>query len=111
MMKTRFFRQIVAPLALVASAAIAQGCFGPPYVEGAVGIEVGSGPPGVRTEVRIAAPGDGYYWVPGYYDWNGNDWYWVSGVWQRPPHDHARWVEPRYQHHRGHWQYYRGHWN
>jgi len=64
----------------------------------------------VRSEVRIAAPAPGYYWVPGYWDWNGNDWFWVSGVWQQPPHDGARWVRPRYNHRHGQWQYYRGHW-
>jgi hypothetical protein len=106
----RFFRAVVAPMVLITAATLAEGCLGPPFVEGAVGVDVGIGPPAFRSEVRIIAPGEGYYWVPGYWDWNERDWFWVSGAWQRPPRVGARWVAPQYRHRHGRWQYYRGYW-
>jgi len=52
------------------------------------------------------APGPGYVWVNGYYDWRGGNWFWVRGAWMRPPHPRAVWVAPGYRHNR----YYAGHW-
>jgi hypothetical protein len=97
---------------LVVSAALLAACFGPPYVSGGVGIEVGGPPPGLRADVTIAAPGPEFVWIPGFWDWSpaSADWVWVPGVWQRRPHARAVWVAPRYERHRGHWRYRRGHW-
>jgi hypothetical protein len=49
----------------------------------------------VRISVRVAppilpvyeqplCPGDGYFWTPGYWAWDG-DYYWVPGTWVLPP--------------------------
>ena len=66
-------------------------------------------PPPVRAEVVTVAPGPEYYWVPGYYSWNGR-WVWIGGRWSLRPHPHAIWVGPRYVR-RGHgYLYYRGYW-
>ncbi|HZF08443.1 MAG TPA: hypothetical protein VFE33_06590 [Thermoanaerobaculia bacterium] len=95
---------LMALLALTASACVGYG-YGPD-----VGVRVGFGPPGFRTEVAVGSPGPGYIWVPGYYDWLGADYGWVEGRWILPPHAHAVWVAPRYEHRRGGWFYRHGHW-
>lgn len=101
--KTLLLLAAVGVLAMAMS-----GCLYP----GDVGLAVGFGPPGFRTEVGFASPGPGYYWRPGYYDWVGADWAWVGGAWVLPPRPHAVWIAPRYErrgrgymYHRGHWRY------
>ncbi len=74
------------------------------------GVRVGFGPPEFRAEVALASPGPGYYWVPGYYDWNGGRYAWVAGSWARPPHERAVWVAPRYERRGRGWYYHRGFW-
>jgi hypothetical protein len=61
-------------------------------------------------ETVPAAPGSGYYWVPGYWTWNGYRYVWVHGRYAYPPYSGAVW-------HPGHWVntpngwYWRaGHW-
>ena len=108
MTKKLFFRAFLPLLAVLALTALT-GCYGV-YGGGGVGIDVGGPPPGLRAEVSITSPGPGYYWVPGYWDWVNAEWSWIPGTWVRPPHAHAVWVTPRYNHRRGHWMYQRGHW-
>jgi hypothetical protein len=75
-------------------------------------LEVGGPPPPIQADVEIAAPGPGYVWVGGHYDWAADrkDYAWTQGSWQRPPHGGAHWVAPRYEkrgekhiYHPGHW--------
>jgi len=96
---------LMALLALTTGACVGYG-YGPD-----LGVQVGFGPPGFRTEVALGnAPGPGYVWVPGYYDWAGDNYTWIQGSWILPPRPHASWVAPRYEHRRGGWYYRRGHW-
>ena len=69
------------------------------------------GPPAPRYYGPVGyAPARGYVWTDGYWDWRGNNWYWTSGRWVRPPRMGARWVTPRwYQSSRG-WRMQRGYW-
>ena len=53
-------------------------------------------PPAPQVEVVPVAPGPAYYWVPGYWGWNGTVWVWVSGAWRPRPWLGAVWVG-------GHW--------
>lgn len=69
------------------------------------------GPPAPRYAVVGVAPGPGYVWTQGYWDWRGHNWAWVEGRWLRPPRAHAVWVAPewrregsRYRFHRGYWR-------
>jgi hypothetical protein len=67
-------------------------------------------PPRDVVERRIAAPGRGYVWIPGYQRWTGNTYAWVPGRWEQPPRAHARWVPYRWER-RGHdWVLRDGHW-
>jgi WXXGXW repeat (2 copies) len=95
-------------LALIVLVGVTSGCVA--YAGPHGGLRVGFAPPALRIEAGIAAPGAGFVWVPGYYDWRGSDYFWVGGAWVRPPHARAVWVAPRYYQRRGGWYYSRGYW-
>jgi len=61
----------------------------PPLQPGPV---VGEAPPPPPAETVIVAPGPGYVWVPGAWEWHGR-WVWVGGFWAVPPHPAAVWVD------------------
>src|SRR5579862_4048539 len=44
-------------------------------------------PPPLIREQQPPAPGYGYMWTPGYWDWNPvlYDYYWTPGIWVLPP--------------------------
>jgi hypothetical protein len=70
------------------------------------------GPPPPRPAVYGAvgyAPGPGYVWIDGFWDWR-NRYVWVPGYWGRPPRPHARWVPGRAYYNHGRYSYRRGHW-
>lgn len=67
-------------------------------------------PPRPIVETRIAAPGPGYIWTPGYHRWDGNAYVWVPGAWVMPPHPHAHWVAHRWEHRHGGYVMVEGHW-
>ena len=60
-------------------------------------------------EYRPAAPGYGYTWVDGYWDWSGYDWSWSSGYWV-PERVGFLYIAPRYVYVDGRPVYYRGYW-
>src|SRR5262245_52374058 len=68
------------------------------------------GPPAPRYGVVGYAPGPGYVWTDGYWDWRANNWYWVGGRWQRPPRGGAVWVSPTWRNYGGRWRMHRGYW-
>ncbi len=71
------------------------------------------GPP-PRYGVIGVAPGSGFVWAEGFWDWRGGRYVWVSGRWMRPPRSGAVWVpgawEERHEHGRRGWEFRRGHW-
>jgi WXXGXW repeat (2 copies) len=67
-------------------------------------------PPRPPVERRMAAPGPGYVWTPGYQRWDGRAYVWVPGTWVRPPRRHPHWVAPRWVHRHGRWMFVEGHW-
>lgn len=71
---------------------------------------VAVGPPPPRVEVFGYAPGPGYVWCNGYWNWGGGRYVWVPGYWSRPPRPRMRWVPGRWEHHRGRYEFRRGHW-
>ena len=68
------------------------------------------GPPAPVYEVRVASPGAGYVWIPGYYRSEARGYVWVPGRWDRPPRARARWVPARWVHDRRGWYVVEGHW-
>jgi hypothetical protein len=77
-------------------AAVAGAAVLPAAAQVSAGIYVQTGPPAPVYEAVPAAPGPGYYWVPGYYTWNGYRYVWTHGRYAYPPYSGAAW-------HPGHW--------
>jgi hypothetical protein len=73
-------------------------------------VVVAQAPPPPPVETVVVAPGPGYVWIGGEWEWHGR-WVWVGGHWVWPPHPHAVWVHgywgqgPHgYYHAGGHWR-------
>ena len=54
-------------------------------------VVVEQAPPAPPAEVVTVAPGPEYYWVPGYWSWQGR-WVWMRGAWTVRPRPGAVWV-------------------
>ena len=70
---------------------------------------VATPPPPARVEVYGYAPGPGYVWIDGFWDWRGR-YVWVPGYWGRRPHPHAVWERGHGYYDHGRYYYRRGHW-
>jgi hypothetical protein len=70
-----------AALALVPAASFA-GVF----------ISVGFAPPILPVYTQPLCPGDGFLWNPGYWAYGDAGYYWVPGVWVRPPQVGLLWT-------------------
>jgi WXXGXW repeat (2 copies) len=60
----------------------------------AVGISVGFAPPEIPVYEQPVCPADGYLWTPGYWAWDGSDYYWVPGTWVLAPEVGFFWTPP-----------------
>jgi hypothetical protein len=106
---TRRFPQFLLILSLVL---VATGCY--VYARPAPGLAfaVSVAPPALQADVAFAAPGPGFAWVDGYYDWSAGRkaYVWIPGRWMRPPFRSARWYPPRWERGARGNLYYRGYW-
>ncbi len=98
-MKHKLTMFLLVTLALLALEACAGGYY------------VVAPPPPPRYGVVGYAPGPGFVWVDGFWDWRGGRWAWVGGSWRRPPRAGAVWVPNRwvpaghrYRLERGYWR-------
>jgi len=64
----------------------------PAAANAAVFVGVGIAPPAIPFYEQPVAPGYGYIWTPGYWAWDGNEYYWVDGAWVYPPYVEALWT-------------------
>jgi hypothetical protein len=71
---------------------------------------VGFAPPAPRYAVMGVAPGPGYVWTEGFYDYRGGGYAWVPGRWQRPPRRNAVWVPGSWAHNGRGYEFHRGYW-
>src|SRR5580658_457518 len=67
-------------------------------------------PPPPPSEVVYAQPSPDALWVPGYYAWNGNSYFWISGHWEIPPPGYHRFVAAHWAYHNGDYVYIRAYW-
>ncbi len=52
----------------------------------AIGISVGVAPPPIPVYTQPVCPGPGYFWTPGYWNYDPiRGYFWVPGVWVMPP--------------------------
>ena len=68
------------------------------------------GPPAPRYGVVGVAPGPGYVWRDGRWDWRGSRYEWTNGEWVRPPRGRRTWVRGEWAHEGHGWRYREGHW-
>ncbi len=66
-------------------------------------------PPPVQAEVITVAPGTGYLWIGGFWNWVGHRHVWVGGHWaqHRPGH---QWVPHQWHRDGPGWRAAPGHW-
>jgi hypothetical protein len=57
----------------------------PSFAQIGLSIQVNIAPPALPVYVQPPIPAPGYLWTPGYWGWNGADYYWVPGTWVLPP--------------------------
>jgi hypothetical protein len=74
------------------------------------GIYVQIAPPAPIYETVPAAPGPGYYWVGGYWQWNGSRYVWLRGHYAYPPYGGAVWHGGHWAHGAYGWYWRGGHW-
>jgi WXXGXW repeat (2 copies) len=69
-------------------------CAAPTWSQAAVGLSlsVNIAPPVLPVYVQPALPAPGYIWSPGYWAWDGSDYYWVPGTWVEPPVSGVLWT-------------------
>jgi hypothetical protein len=67
-------------------------------------------PPAPRYGVVGVAPGPGYVWMDGFWDWRGANWHWMPGRWVVPPRPHAVWVPGYWSPHGRDYRFRPGHW-
>lgn len=95
------------------ASALGAGMFGaalPAAAQVYGGVYVQTAPPAPIYETAPVAPGPGYFWVGGFWQWNGYRYAWTRGHYAYRPYAGATW-------HAGHWVsgprgwYWRaGHW-
>jgi hypothetical protein len=75
-----------------------------------VTIQVNSAPPPEKTEGdKPAAPGFGYIWVAGYWDYLDGNYIWRDGRWVQGKPDYE-YVRARYEYDGKSWLFHRPHW-
>jgi hypothetical protein len=68
------------------------------------------GPPAPIVETVPVAPGPSYYWIPGYWRWNGYRYAWAAGYYGYRPYAGAVWHRGYWGHAPGGWYWHGGHW-
>src|SRR5262249_36644205 len=67
-------------------------------------------PPPVQFEVQGAPPSRAHVWIGGYHRWDGREYGWVPGHWQRPPRPYATWVPGHWRQRADGWYWVPGDW-
>ena len=98
--------------------ALASGLFGCAVVSSdtssgnaadALTVQVNARPPDDRVEEKAAAPGFGYIWVAGYWDYLDGNYLWRAGRWMQGRADYE-YVRARYEWNGSAWIFHRPHW-
>lgn len=76
----------------------------------AISFSVNVAPPPITVFDQPPAPGDGYIWVPGYYQYGDYGWYWVPGQWVLPPAPNMLWTPGYWGLESGHYIWHAGYW-
>jgi hypothetical protein len=74
-------------------------------------IIVQQAPPAAQAEVVLARPSPDHMWVHGYWTWRDNQYEWMAGHWEIPPHAGSVWIAPHWEPENGAYRFYEGYWN
>jgi hypothetical protein len=109
-MHNRVLKSIIltsfAVLAAIPASAQVRADLGPLHIRIAT-----DAPPRPRYERRPPRPYGDVVWINGYWDWEGDQWVWMSGRWERPIDRRHRWIKPRYLREGRVWRYEPAHWS
>jgi hypothetical protein len=83
--KMKITKMIRVILPVLFALAVCLALAAPASAQIGVGIRVGLAPPPLPYYDQPACPDDGYLWTPGYWAWDGSDYYWVPGTWVMAP--------------------------
>lgn len=97
-------RGAAALLAIAAIAAI------PGRAHAGVFVSVNIAPPALPVYVQPPIPGPGYIWTPGYWAWDGYEYYWVPGTWVLAPFVGALWTPGYWGWNGGVYIFHAGYW-
>jgi WXXGXW repeat (2 copies) len=84
-MRHHKFLALIPALLLAAAPALSHAAIG-------IGVSVNIEPPVLPVYVQPPLPAPGYLWTPGYWAWDGSDYYWVPGTWVQPPQSGLLWT-------------------
>jgi hypothetical protein len=73
-------------------------------------ILVPTAPPPLLQEAPAPMTAPGSEWIPGHWIWNGQQYAWQQGRWDRPPAPGARWLPARWQRRGRMWMFAPGRW-
>jgi hypothetical protein len=76
----------------------------------AADISVSTQPPPLPDADQPPCPEEGDLWVPGYWAWDGVDYYWVPGEWVFPPRVAVFWTPGYWAYAGGVFVFHRGYW-
>jgi hypothetical protein len=93
-----FATPMLAALPLVATAQVS------------IGVSIGIAPPPLPVYEQPVVPAPGYIWTPGYWDWDGSDYYWVPGTWVMPPEVGLLWTPGWWGWSDGYYHWHAGYW-
>jgi hypothetical protein len=77
---------------------------------GGYAIQAEEPPPPMPVYDQPPIPEPGYLWTPGYWSYNGVDYYWVPGTWIEPPHPGLLWTQGYWAFVGGAYVFNRGYW-
>ena len=75
-----------------------------------ISISVGFAPPMLPVYEQPPCPEPNLIWVPGYWAYGYNDYYWVPGAWVEAPYEGALWTPNYWGWYGGRYRFHRGYW-
>jgi len=109
----------VGVLATQVAPVFAQSCTCPPSQDqgaaagaGGAGVAVyaDEAPPPLPEYDQPPIPAEGDIWTPGYWSWNGYEYFWVPGTWVEPPQRGLLWTPGYWAFVNGVYAFHRGYW-
>jgi hypothetical protein len=83
---------------------------GPPGGAAGIAVYADEAPPPLPEYDQPPIPTDGDIWTPGYWAWNGYEYFWVPGTWVEPPHPGLLWTPGYWAFVGGSYGFHRGYW-